>query len=79
MYMGGLNQYPLLTACDREGKRFLKYPYVMKEDREHWEMVLPLASHIFCTVPTVLLPPPYSLMREQKQKFDLPTQILFPL
>lgn len=33
MYVGGLDQYALLTACDRDGKRFLKCPYIMKEDR----------------------------------------------
>lgn len=32
MYVGGLDQYPLLTGCDREEKRFLKCLYIMKED-----------------------------------------------
>lgn len=36
-----------VTACDREGMRFLKCLYIMKGDREPWKKVLSLAFHIF--------------------------------
>lgn len=79
MCVGGLDQYLLLTACDRDRKRFLKCFYIMKEDREHWARVLPLASHIFYIVPAVLFTSSSLFNEGTKQKFDLPTQVLFLL
>lgn len=58
---------------------FLKCCYIMKEDREHWERVLPLAFHIFYIVPTILFTSSSLFNEGTKWKFDLPMQVLFLL